>query len=192
MAKTIGNSVDAIELNISCPNVKEGCVAFGTVEKSVAEVTEQVKKHCKVPLIVKLSPNVTDIVTIARTAEAYGADAISLINTLTGMVIDIKNRRPLLANITGGLSGPAVKPVAVRMVYEVYQAVKVPIIGMGGICKWEDGVEFMLAGADAIQIGTASFADPFTMNKVIEGIAHYCESNGFDSVTKLKGNMNFV
>lgn len=190
MAETLGDKVDAIELNISCPNVKEGGVAFGTKCDSVYAITKSVKKHCQVPLIVKLSPNVTDIAEIATAAEEAGADCISLINTLLGMAIDINTRKPVLANIVGGLSGPAVKPVAVRMVYQVAKAVKIPIIGMGGITCWQDAIEFLLAGADAVSIGTHNFIDPYAPIKVIEGIANYLEKHGCKSVGELKGKLN--
>ena len=171
MAEKISETeTDIIELNISCPNVKEGGVAFGTSCESVANITKEVRKYCKKPLMVKLSPNVTDIASIAMSAESEGADALSLINTLLGMRIDIKSRRPILANNVGGLSGPAVFPVAVRMVWQVANSVKIPIVGMGGISKWQDAVEMMLAGASAVQIGTANFTDPFATLKIIDGL----------------------
>lgn len=174
MAEILSDAdIDAIELNVSCPNVKAGCVAFGNTTHGISEVTANVRKYCKKPLIVKLTPNVTDIKEIAAAAEAAGADALSLINTLLGMVIDIHTKRPLLANNTGGLSGPAVKPVAIRMTHEVYKTVKVPVIGMGGIMTGEDAVEFMLAGASAVMVGTASFISPDACLKVAEGIESY-------------------
>ncbi|MFA6308411.1 MAG: dihydroorotate dehydrogenase [Clostridia bacterium] len=179
--------VDAIELNISCPNVREGCLAFGTNKEGTGFLTKEVRKLCKKPLIVKLSPNVTDISEIALSAEANGADAVSLINTLVGMSIDIDERRPILANIVGGLSGPAVKPVAVRMVYEVSQSVKIPVIGMGGISKWDDAIEFFLAGASAIMVGTANMSNPRATIEVIEGIEKYLESNHFSSIGEIVG-----
>lgn len=189
MTEKLGSSVDGIELNISCPNVKEGGVAFGIKCDSVYNITRRVKEYCKVPLIVKLSPNVTDIREIASAAEEGGADAVSLINTLLGMAIDINTRKPILANVVGGLSGPAVKPVAVRMVWQVAQTVKIPVIGMGGISCWQDAVEFMLAGADAVSIGTANFVDPYIPLEVTEGIKCYMEKHKIDNISHLKGNM---
>ena len=181
--------VDMIELNISCPNVKEGGISFGTSTKSVESITKEVKAVAKQPLIVKLTPNVTDITEIAAAAEAGGADAVSLINTLTGMKIDIRTRRPLLKNNTGGMSGAAVFPVALRMVWQVANRVSVPVIGMGGIAKWEDAVEMLLAGATAIQIGTANFTDAFTPLKVIDGLQKYLDSNGEKSVMDIVGKV---
>lgn len=189
MADKLGAHVDAIELNISCPNVKEGGVAFGTKCNSVYNITKNVKQYCSVPLIVKLSPNVTDIVEIALAAEEAGADCISLINTLLGMAIDINSRKPILANVVGGLSGPAVKPVAVRMVYQVAKAVKVPIIGMGGICSWQDAIEFILAGADAVAVGTYNFINPKAPTEIIEGINKYMEKNCFKDIADFKGKI---
>lgn len=181
------DKVPAIELNISCPNVKEGGMAFGTCATSAAEVTKAVREVWNRTLIVKLSPNVTDITEIARAVESEGADAVSLINTLMGMAIDIHRRRPKLSTITGGLSGPCVKPVAVRMVWQTYNAVKIPIIGMGGISCWEDAIEFILAGSTAIQIGTYNFIDPTISVKVAEGISQYLDRNGISSVKELVG-----
>ena len=189
MAEKLGATVDAIELNISCPNVKEGGVAFGTKCDSVFNITKAVKQHCRVPLIVKLSPNVTDIVEIALAAEEAGADCLSLINTLLGMAIDINTRKPILANVVGGLSGPAVKPVAVRMVYQVAKAVKVPIIGMGGISSWQDAIEFILAGADAVAIGTYNFVNPKAPIEIVEGIEKYMKENSFRSLLDFKGRI---
>jgi len=189
MAELLGGLVDGIELNISCPNVKEGGVAFGTKCDSVYNITKSVKAHCEVPLIVKLSPNVTDIKEIAAAAKAGGADAISLINTLLGMAIDINTRKPVLANTVGGLSGPAVKPVAVRMVWQAAQAVSIPIIGMGGISCFQDAVEFILAGADAVAIGTANFINPYTPLEILEGMKDYLIKNKFGSINELKGNI---
>jgi dihydroorotate dehydrogenase (NAD+) catalytic subunit len=190
MAEKISESTtDIIELNISCPNVKEGGVAFGTSCESVANITKEVRKYCKKPLMVKLSPNVTDIASIAMSAESEGADALSLINTLLGMRIDIKSRHPILANNVGGLSGPAVFPVAVRMVWQVANSVKIPVVGMGGISKWQDAVEMMLSGANAIQIGTANFTDPFTTLKIIEGLDEYCASMGLENISELTGKV---
>jgi len=184
--------IDMIELNISCPNVKEGCVSFGVNPLTVEDVTREVKKYCKQPLIVKLSPNVADIGEIAKGAEAGGADAISLINTLLGMAIDIHKRKPVLANIMGGLSGPAIKPVAVRMVYQVAQAVKVPIIGMGGISNGDDAVEFMLAGASAVAVGTANFFNPRATMDVKEGIEDYMKKYNIHNVKELVGNITYI
>lgn len=179
--------IDMIELNISCPNIKEGGVAFGTNCNNVEDVTREVKKICKKPLIVKLSPNVTDIGEMARAAEAGGADAISLINTLLGMAIDIHRRKPILANITGGLSGPAVKPVAVRMVRDVSKAVKLPIIGMGGIMNGDDAIEFIMAGATGVAVGTANFINPTATMDVIEGIKKYCDRYGIKDLAEIRG-----
>ncbi len=184
-----GSAVDMIELNISCPNVKEGGVSFGTSAKSVENITKQVKAVAGQPLMVKLTPNVTDITEMAAAAEAGGADAVSLINTLTGMKIDIRTRRPLLKNNTGGMSGPAVFPVALRMVWQVANRVKIPVVGMGGIAKWEDAVEMLLAGATAIQIGTANFTDAYTPLKVIQGLNDYLDANGEKSVTDIIGKV---
>ncbi|MBL0388766.1 dihydroorotate dehydrogenase [Tumebacillus sp. ITR2] len=179
--------VDAIEVNISCPNVKCGGIQFGTDPAQAAHVTESIKKVSKVPVIVKLSPNVTDIVAMAKAVEAAGADAISMINTLVGMSIDLHKKRPLIANGVGGLSGPAVKPVAVRMTYQVAQAINIPIIGMGGIMDGEDAIEFLMAGATAVAIGTANFVNPMACPEIIEGIQTYCEQNGVANVRDLVG-----
>ena len=162
------NGIDMIELNISCPNIKEGGIAFGTNWKLTEKLVQEIKKNIKIPIIVKLSPNVTDIEVIAKAAEFAGADALSLINTLIGMKIDIKSKKPVLANITGGLSGPAIKPIAIRMVYQVYNCVKIPIIGMGGIMNADDAIEFMMAGAKAIAIGTANFNNPFASIEILK------------------------
>ena len=190
MAEKLSDSdVDMVELNISCPNVKQGGVQFGTSCAGVEEITSQVRRHCRKPLMVKLSPNVADIGEIAAAAEAAGADAVSLINTLTGMRIDINTRRPIIRNNTGGMSGPAVFPVAVRMVWETARRVKIPVIGMGGIASWEDAVEMMLAGASAIQVGTAMFADAYAPLKMIEGIERYLEEHQIQSVTELTGKV---
>ena len=177
--------VDMIELNISCPNVKSGGVQFGTSCESVGNITFEVRKYCKKPLVVKLSPNVTDIASIAQSAEANGADAISMINTLTGMKIDINTRRPIIRNNTGGLSGAAVFPVAVKMVWQVSNAVNIPIIGMGGITTWEDAAEMLIAGATALQIGTVMFSDPYAPIKINEGLNKFLDDNGIKSVTEL-------
>jgi len=183
------DNIPGIELNISCPNVKEGGMAFGTSCPSAIAVVEAVRKVYSKHLMVKLSPNVTNIAEIALGAESAGADSISLINTLLGMAISAKTRRPILSTITGGLSGPAVKPVALRMVWQVSQAVKIPVVGMGGIMNTADAVEFMLAGASAIQVGTANFIDPTVTIKIIEGLEKYCADNGFTKVSDLTGAM---
>ncbi|WP_027621335.1 dihydroorotate dehydrogenase [Acetivibrio clariflavus] len=179
--------IDAIELNVSCPNVKKGCMSFGNTVSGIIEITREVRKHCSKPLIVKLTPNVTDIKEIAEACEAEGADAISLINTLYGMAIDIHKRRPILANNFGGLSGPAVKPIAVRMVYEVSQVVKIPVIGMGGITTGDDAIEFMLAGASAVMVGTANFVNPNACVDVLEGIQNYLRIYGIKDVNDIIG-----
>lgn len=190
MAEKLSDAgVDLIEVNISCPNVKAGGMAFGTSCVSAALVTKEVKAHATVPVMVKLSPNVTDIGEIARVVEDNGADAISLINTLLGMRLDIETFRPILFNNTGGLSGPAVFPVALRMVFEAYNAVSVPILGMGGIAKAADAVEMMLAGADMIAVGTAIFTEPMAPLKITQGIKEYLERKNMSSVTKLKGRV---
>ena len=179
--------IAAIEVNISCPNVKKGGVAFGTVPSMAATVTEAVKKAADVPVMVKLSPNVADIVEMARAVEAGGADSISLVNTLIGMAIDLQRRRPVLANVIGGLSGPAIKPVALRMVYQAAGAVKIPVIGIGGIENTEDALEFILAGATAVQIGTANFINPRVSEEVVEGIGDYVKANQLKSIRDLIG-----
>ncbi len=179
--------VDLLEINISCPNVKEGGIAFGQDPKAVEAITKAVKAKAKQPVIMKLSPNVTDITVMAKAAEAGGADALSLINTLTGMKIDIHKRTFALANQTGGLSGPAVKPVAVRMVYQTAQAVKLPIIGMGGILTADDAIEFLLAGATAVAVGTANFHDPYATVRIVEGIERYMDRYGIEDVRELTG-----
>ena len=181
------DGVDAVEVNISCPNVKEGGIVFGTDPKAAAAVTRAVKTHTSKTVIVKLSPNVTDITVMAKAVEEAGADAIPMINTLTGMVIDINTRKPLLGNITGGLSGPAVKPVAVRMVWQVAKAVKIPIIGMGGITCAEDAIEFMLAGATAVAVGAYNFVDPSALKVVADGIADYMKKHNIEDVNELVG-----
>lgn len=184
------HKVPAIELNISCPNVKEGGMAFGTSACSASEVVRAVRKVYPKTLIVKLSPNVTDITEIARAAEAEGADALSLINTLLGMAIDVERQKPILSTVTGGLSGPCVKPVALRMVWQTYHAVDVPIIGMGGISNWQDAIEFILAGASAIQIGTYNFIDPTVSVKVIDGILEYMDRHNVNHISDLVGALN--
>ena len=180
-------AVDLLEINISCPNVKEGGIAFGTDPKGVEHITSLIKKHAKQPVIMKLSPNVTSIAEIARAAEAGGADAVSLINTITGMKIDVEKQRFLLANKTGGMSGPAVHPVAVRMVYECAQAISIPIIGMGGNTTWQDAVEMLLAGACAVSVGTANFMDPLASIHMIEGIDDYLNRHAIEKVKDIIG-----
>lgn len=177
--------VDLLEINISCPNVREGGLAFGQNPKTAEAITKSVKRHAKQPVIMKLSPNVTDIREMARAAESGGADAISLINTITGMKFDIMRRKFALANRTGGLSGPAIKPVAVRMVYEAAHTVSIPVIGMGGIRTWQDAVEFLMAGASAVSVGTANFHDPEAAPKIVEGIRGYMERFGMESVSEI-------
>lgn len=189
-ARLNASGIAGVELNISCPNVKEGGIAFGTNCESASAVVRQVKNNTDLPVIVKLSPNVTDIVAMAQAVEDAGADAISLINTLLGMSIDIHKWRPVLGNIVGGLSGPAVKPIAVRMVWEVARAVRVPIIGMGGIVTAEDAIEFMLAGASAVAIGTANFINPCAVQSVADGIQEYIKKRGLSHVNQLVGKVN--
>ena len=190
MAEILSETDTAIiEMNISCPNVKHGGLAFGTDARTVLELTEAVKKHCKKPLVVKLSPNVTSVADIAKAAEAGGADGVSLINTLLGMKIDINTRRPILANNTGGLSGPAVMPVAVRMVHEVYGAVKIPIIGMGGVMSASDALEFMIAGARLVALGTGMFVKPDLIIDVKRGIAEYMDKNGIKKAEDIVGTL---
>ena len=180
-------NIPAIELNISCPNVKQGGMAFGVTSHGAAEVVSAVRKVYNKTLIVKLSPNVTDITEIARAAEGAGADSVSLINTLLGMAIDAEKRKPILSTVTGGMSGAAVKPIALRMVWQVAKAVKIPVVGLGGIMNWKDAVEFLLAGASAIQIGTANFIDPAITVKVAEGINDYLNRRGYSSVRDIIG-----
>ena len=179
--------VDMLEINISCPNVKEGGIAFGQNAKAAEEITKAVKKYAKQPVIMKLSPNVTDIAEMAKAVEAGGADAISLINTLTGMKIDINRRKFVLANKTGGVSGPAIHPIAVRMIYQAFHAVKVPIIGMGGIASAEDAIEMILAGASAVSVGTANFHNPSVTMEIVDGIQDYMKQYGFTSVNEMVG-----
>jgi len=182
--------IPAIELNISCPNVRMGGMAFGTNLNSAREVTKAVRNVCSKKLIVKLSPNVTNIVDFALAVEEEGADSISLINTLLGMAVDVKKMKPALSTITGGLSGPAIKPIAVRMVWQVAKAVKIPVIGIGGIMTAADAIEFILAGASAIQVGTASFIDPLASVKILEGIEHYLSAKGFTDIKDIVGYIN--
>ncbi len=188
VVERLGNEpVDLLEINVSCPNVKEGGIAFGQDPKALEAITKEVKKYAKQPIIMKLSPNVTDITEMAKAAEAGGADILSLINTLTGMKIDIYKKTFALANKTGGMSGPAVKPVAVRMVYQVAQAVKLPIIGMGGISTAEDALEFILAGASAVSVGTANFFNPYAAEEVVRGIQDYMKSQKTEDICQLIG-----
>ncbi len=184
-----GSAVDLIELNISCPNVKAGGAAFGTDCTIAGQVTRAVKDATSKPLMVKLSPNVTSITDIAKSVEANGADAVSLINTLLGMRIDIKTGRPILKNNVGGLSGPAVFPVAVRMVWQVANAVNIPVMGMGGVATWEDAVEIMMAGASAVQVGAAIFNDPYAPIKIIDGLEQYCIDNNIDNISQIVGTV---
>ncbi len=181
--------VTAIEVNISCPNIKAGGMAFGTSCPAAAEVTKEVRANYKKHMMVKLSPNVTDIAEIARYVEGAGADSVSLVNTFLGMAIDSKTRKPVLSTITGGLSGPAIKPIALRMIWQVANAVKIPVVGMGGIMNATDAIEFMIAGASAIQIGTATFIDPATCSKVIEGLTAYCAEHNISKVESLVGSL---
>ncbi len=190
VAETLdATNIDMIEVNISCPNVKAGGASWGISAEGAAAVTAAVRKATKKPIIMKLTPNVTDITEIAKAVEAEGADCISLINTLLGMRININNRRPILHNNMGGLSGPAIFPVAVRMVWQCYSAVKIPIIGLGGISTWEDAVEMMLAGASAIQMGAAIFKDPYAPLKVIDGLAEYMDKNGIKNLSEIVGQV---
>ncbi|MDE7250305.1 MAG: dihydroorotate dehydrogenase [Lachnospiraceae bacterium] len=182
-------SVDMLEINVSCPNVKEGAIAFGQKADCLYDITSRIKKVAKQPVIMKLSPNVTDIAEMARAAEAAGADAVSLINTLTGMKIDVHRRTFALANRTGGLSGPAIKPVAVRMVYQTAQAVKIPVIGMGGIATAEDAIEFILAGASAVAVGAMNFVNPYATVEIVEGIESYMERYGVEDIQELIGGV---
>lgn len=179
--------VDMLEINVSCPNVKEGAIAFGQNADSLYNITKEIKAHAKQPIIMKLSPNVTDITEMARAAEAAGSDALSLINTITAMKIDINKRTFALANKTGGLSGPAIKPVAVRMVYQVANAVKLPLIGMGGIANYEDALEFIMAGATGVSVGAMNFHNPYTTQEVISGIEGYLERNKVEDINELIG-----
>ena len=181
--------IDGVELNLSCPNVKAGCMAFGNSYDGVYQATSAVRKVLDKPLIVKLTPNVTDIASIAKAVEDAGADGVSLINTLLGMKIDIDKRKPVLANNTGGLSGPAIRPVAVRMVYQVAKAVNIPVLGMGGIVSGEDAIEFMIAGSNAVSIGAGNFIDPYTSIKTIEGIENYMKKYNIDDINSIVGSV---
>lgn len=183
-------AVDMLEINVSCPNVKEGAIAFGQKAECLYDITSRIKAKAKQPVIMKLSPNVTDIAEMAKAAEAAGADGISLINTLTGMKIDIHRRTFALANKTGGLSGPAIKPVAVRMVYQAAHAVKIPVIGMGGIATAEDAIEFLLAGASAVAVGAMNFVNPYTTVEVVEGIENYMKKYGVEDINELIDGVN--
>ena len=185
------DKIPAIELNVSCPNVKEGGMAFGTSCASAAQVVKAVRKVYDKTLIVKLSPNVTDIAEIALAVEAEGADSVSLVNTFLGMAIDAEKRKPKLSTITGGLSGPCIKPIALRMVWQVYQAVKIPIIGMGGISNWKDAIEFILAGSQAIQVGTYNFINPSVSVEIIDGIIEYMDRHNIDSINDLVGKLDY-
>ena len=188
VVERLGNEpVDMLEINVSCPNVKEGGIAFGQDPKAVEAITREIKKHAKQPVIMKLSPNVTDITVMAKAAEAGGADALSLINTLTGMKIDVHKRKFVLANKTGGMSGPAIHPIAVRMVYQVAQAVKLPIIGMGGVMNAEDAIELMLAGASAVAVGTANFTNPTVTMEIVDGMKQYMAENGIEDINEIIG-----
>ena len=188
-AKLKGSAVDMIELNISCPNVKQGGAAFGTDCTIAGQVTKAVKDNSDKPVMVKLSPNVTSITDIAKSVEANGADAVSLINTLLGMRIDINTGRPILKNNVGGLSGPAVFPVAVRMVWQVANAVNIPVCGMGGVSTWEDAVEIMMAGASLVQVGAAIFADPYAPVKIVDGLQRFCEDRGINNISEIVGTV---
>ncbi len=187
--KLSATDIDMIEMNISCPNVKQGGVQFGTSCAGVENITAAVRKYCKKPLMVKLSPNVTDIAEIAAAAESGGADALSMINTLTGMRINIQTRRPIIHNNTGGLSGPALLPIAVRMVWQAANRVKIPIIGMGGISKWQDAVELLLAGASALQIGTAFFTNPYAPVEILDGLNRYLDENHCENLSQIVGKV---
>jgi len=191
LAKRIGDTegIAGIEVNISCPNVKAGGFAFGKDPKSAFEVVEAVRKKTSLPLIVKLSPNVTDIKVIAQSVEEAGADAVSLINTVTGMAVDIYKRKPKLYNVTGGLSGPAIKPIALRMVWEVAQTVRVPVIGIGGIANTRDALEFMIVGASAVQVGTANFVNPRATMEIIDGLSSYLKENNIDDIGQIVGTL---
>ena len=191
VAERLGDQpVDLLEINISCPNVKEGGIAFGQDPQAAERITKVVKKYAKQPVIMKLSPNVTDIAEMAKAVEAGGADAVSLINTLTGMKIDIHRKQFVLANQTGGVSGPAIHPIAVRMVYQAAQAVKLPVIGMGGISCAEDAIEFILAGASAVSVGTANFHNPAVTMEIVDGIEEYMKRQGFESIADMRGIVN--
>ena len=184
-----GEGIHGYELNISCPNVKAGGASFANDARQAAAVTEAVKKAASRPVIVKMSPNVTDVAEVARACEAAGADALSLINTAIGMAIDIHTRKPRIANVTGGLSGPAIKPIAVRCVFQAFRAVKIPLIGIGGVATTEDALEFIIAGARAVQVGTANFYDPTATMKIVDGLAAYCEQHKLNNIAELVGTV---
>ncbi len=184
--------IAGVEVNISCPNVKAGGLAFGTDPRMAAQVTRTVRENTTLPLIVKLSPNVTDIVSIAKSVQDAGADAVSLINTVTGMAVDVKTRRPKLANVIGGLSGPAIKPIALRMVWQVARAVHIPVIGIGGIMNTSDALEFLIAGATAIQIGTANFVDPKTSIRIVDGLSDYLAENNISDINEIIGSLKIT
>jgi dihydroorotate dehydrogenase (NAD+) catalytic subunit len=184
--------IAGVEVNISCPNVKAGGLAFGTDPRMAAQVTRTVRENTTLPLIVKLSPNVTDIVSIAKSVQDAGADAVSLINTVTGMAVDVKTRRPKLANVIGGLSGPAIKPIALRMVWQVARAVHIPVIGIGGIMNTSDALEFLIAGATAIQIGTANFVDPKTSIRIVNGLSDYLAENNISDINEIIGSLKIT
>lgn len=187
VVEKIGTRADMLEINVSCPNVKEGAIAFGQNAKTLLEVTKEIKAHAKIPFAMKLSPNVTDIAEMAKAAEEGGADAVSLINTITGMKIDVERRKFVLANKTGGLSGPAIHPVAVRMVYQASHAVSIPVIGMGGISNAADALEMMMAGATAVCIGAANFTNPYVTEEIVDGIYEYCTRHGVSDIKQLIG-----
>jgi len=182
--------VDGFEINVSCPNVKEGGLSFGTDPLKVALITKELRKRTRKPLIIKLTPNVTHISEFARVAEAEGADAVSVINTLIGMAVNIRTRRPKLSTVTGGLSGPAIKPVALAKVFEVYKSVKIPVFGIGGIATWEDAIEFFLVGASAVQVGTQNFVNPGSAGEISKGVAEYCAKNSISDISQLVGSCN--
>lgn len=189
-AKLDVDGVAALEVNISCPNVKEGGIVFGTKPEAAAAVTRSVKDHTSKPVIMKLSPNVTDITVMAKAVEEAGADAISLINTLTGMAVDIHTQKPLLGNITGGLSGPAIKPIALRMVWQAAKAVQIPILGLGGISSWQDAIEFMLVGASAVAVGAYNFVNPRAVEEIAQGMEQYCQDMGISHISDIVGKIN--
>ena len=182
--------VDGFEINVSCPNVKEGGLSFGTDPAKVALITKELRKRTRKPLIVKLTPNVTHISEFARAAEAEGADAVSVINTLIGMAVNIHTKKPKLSTVTGGLSGPAIKPIALAKVFEVYKSVRIPVFGIGGIATWEDAVEFFLVGASAVQVGTQNFVNPATAVEIVKGVAEYCAHRSIDDISQLVGSLN--
>ncbi len=189
ITKLRGQGIDMVELNISCPNVKQGAMSFGTSVQMAHDITKKCKQVCDVPLMVKLTPNVTDIAAIALAVQDAGADAVSLINTLTGMAVNAKTRRPILANITGGLSGPAIKPIALRMVYQVAKAVKIPVVGLGGITSGEDVAEFLLCGASAVMVGTANLSTPVAMREILAQLRAFMQAQGIEDINELVGSL---